>query len=514
MKKLLFLFILLLLPVIVLAEDFEYTIKSKVTLEGKELEGNDFTFDLYDIDGNLIQTKKNDKDGNITFDPISFTAEDATERHTDASTGGNYSDERKNKYFFYIIKQRNEQQEQITYDEETAYVGVYIYEDGDSRIDYLKDIERIKEETTKYEVKEGSQVYHATEEELAGQAYAVFDSDTKILTFFRDEEGKYTDQQEIGTKKYYTNFETGALYTPWANDDIVKIVFENPIKPKNISSSSGGTAWFSWKSNLEEIENINLLDTSETTSFNYLFTSDKKLTSLDLSTWDTSKVTDMDRMFYDCYELEEIFIDNFDTSNVTTAQLMFGSTYKLKSINQKVFNFPKLNNSDLMFMNSKTIQGLDTSTWNIQNSGGTAEIAYYMQSLVYLNVSTLPGLWSEAIGSNPQIAILDLAGEYSVVYSNIGLNGAYWYNLKTHTLYTKNDLDQHLVRDKDLEPATYVSPRNNPEPSLFRNLYTEPPKEPEKENPETGNYGLYALLILATISGIVLITQKKIDFLK
>ncbi len=60
MKRYLLLIILLLIPFVVQAEDFEYTIKSKVTLEGKELEGNDFTFDLIDVDDNIIQTTTND----------------------------------------------------------------------------------------------------------------------------------------------------------------------------------------------------------------------------------------------------------------------------------------------------------------------------------------------------------------------------------------------------------------------------------------------------------------------
>ena len=37
--------------------------------------------------------------------------------------------------------------------------------------------------------------FHASEAELAGQAYAVFDYDTKVLTFFRDEPGKYADKE-------------------------------------------------------------------------------------------------------------------------------------------------------------------------------------------------------------------------------------------------------------------------------------------------------------------------------
>ncbi len=530
MKRYLLLIILLLIPFVVQAEDFEYTIKSKVTLEGKELEGNDFTFDLIDVDDNIIQTTTNDTEGNIIFEPISFENEFAG---YEPLTNGRYL-----KYYFFTIKQRNEESEGITYDEETAYVGVYVYSDGTSTVDYLKDIEKIKKETTEYKTKAGT-IYHATEEELQGEAYAVYDSSTNILTFFRDEAGKYTDKQVEGTKTYYTGFEKGDYYPAWqywysyyhyglqamtgywqGNANIKKIVFEDPIKPKYIANVNGGTSWFSDMDNLEEIENINLLDTSEVTSFRYLFESDVKLTSLDLTSWDTSKVTDMYMMFANCYNLEEVYIDNFDTSNVTNISYMFEYTYKLEWVNQKVFNLPKLRNSDLLFFNSKLIKGLDTSSWNIQDKMATAEIAYYMDSLVYLNVSTLPGLWSEAISNDQKLAILDLAGEYEVMYTNIGVNGVYWYNTKNHTLYNREEIINHLTVEKDLEPATYVRPNNNPEPPVFRNTYVEEVTEEVLENTEENipnnpitKDGVVLVLLITLLVGLLTLScYKKYKF--
>ena len=75
MKKYLLLLIALI-PFTVFAQN--YTIKTKVGVEGKTIEEGEFVFNLLDKDGNVVQTKKNDKDGNIVFDPISWNSNGVT----------------------------------------------------------------------------------------------------------------------------------------------------------------------------------------------------------------------------------------------------------------------------------------------------------------------------------------------------------------------------------------------------------------------------------------------------
>ena len=71
MKKYLLL-LLLLLPFSVFADNTvipnaPYTIKARINLEGKELEAGEFTFELRDDSGKVIDTASNDKDGVVTF---------------------------------------------------------------------------------------------------------------------------------------------------------------------------------------------------------------------------------------------------------------------------------------------------------------------------------------------------------------------------------------------------------------------------------------------------------------
>lgn len=64
----------------------ETTIKAKKSYLDKEdkaieLKGDDFEFNLKDSEGKILQTKTNDKDGNVTFDPIKYHSWDVGE-HT------------------------------------------------------------------------------------------------------------------------------------------------------------------------------------------------------------------------------------------------------------------------------------------------------------------------------------------------------------------------------------------------------------------------------------------------
>ena len=130
------------------------------------------------------------------------------------------------------------------------------------------------------------------------------------------------------------------------------IVFGNPIK---ISSWEITT-----KSGLKEIRGLNLVDTSNVTDMNSMFSDCTGLTSLDLSNFNTSSVTGMNSMFSSCSKLTSLDLSNFDTSNVTDMARMFGSCSKLTSLNLSGWNLSKLTITNAMFnicMNLTTITG-------------------------------------------------------------------------------------------------------------------------------------------------------------
>lgn len=105
------------------------TIKAKKSYLDKEdknieLKGNDFKFNLKDSNGKILQTKTNDKDGNITFDPIKYHSWDVGE-HT------------------YTIEEVKGKDNKIAYDKHIETVKVKVERPGDSEIkasaEYDKD---------------------------------------------------------------------------------------------------------------------------------------------------------------------------------------------------------------------------------------------------------------------------------------------------------------------------------------------------------------------------------------
>ncbi len=87
-------------------------IEGTKTLTGKTLEDGQFTFQLIDETGKVLQEKKNDAQGNIAFDEIEYFAEDmgdATE-----------------KTFTYKVKEVNDGQANIKYDSEEKTVTVKV----------------------------------------------------------------------------------------------------------------------------------------------------------------------------------------------------------------------------------------------------------------------------------------------------------------------------------------------------------------------------------------------------
>ena len=117
-------------------------------------------------------------------------------------------------------------------------------------------------------------------------------------------------------------------------------------------------------SKLTEIENINLLDTSNVTNMNYMFIWCSKLTSLDVSKFDTSQVTNMSGMFDSCNQLSSLDVSKFDTSNVTDMSDMFYKCSSLTSLDVSNFDTSNVINMYGMFAFCSSLTSLDVSNFD------------------------------------------------------------------------------------------------------------------------------------------------------
>ena len=130
-------------------------------------------------------------------------------------------------------------------------------------------------------------------------------------------------------------------------------------------------------SNLEKINNLNMLDTSDVTSMYTMFFNCSKIKSLDLSNFNTSSVTNISGIFASNDDengmlLEEIKgLESFDTGNVTNMAAAFQNCMHLININLSNWDTSNVTNMNWLFNgceNLKIIQGIETfNTGNVEN---------------------------------------------------------------------------------------------------------------------------------------------------
>ena len=224
--------------------------------------------------------------------------------------------------------------------------------------------------------------------------YVALYSDGTLVFSNNDE---FTPADGVEIKEEYGNIR-GKKYEPFDNDnvvpwkksknDITSINIINEIVPSNVN------AWFNELHDVERIDNIKNLNTSEVTDMSHMFelfgTED---INLDLSTLNTSNVTNMSKMFlhtsaniinvsgFDTSKVTDmswmfagtlyaptkrndiIGLNNFNTSNVTTMENMFANTYGFTSLDLSSFDTSNVTNMSSMFGASS----YEECNWDIKN---------------------------------------------------------------------------------------------------------------------------------------------------
>ena len=138
---------------------------------------------------------------------------------------------------------------------------------------------------------------------------------------------------------------------------------------------------------LTEIENLDLLDTSQATIVYDMFTNCINLTSLDVSKFNTSSITNMSSMFFNCSGLTSLDVSNFDTSNVTDMRQMFYSCSSLTSLDVSKFDTSKVTNVTRMFSHCSTLTSLDVSNFDTSKVTDMGYMFQYCSELTSLDVS-------------------------------------------------------------------------------------------------------------------------------
>ena len=483
----------------------------------------------------VIQTKKNNLNGEVIFDSIEI--EPVTEE-TD---------------YIYYIEQVNDKKIGYTYDDSIVYVRVNAKPDGSVNVYYYKDgsiEEEMKNEIIKYEP---STPYHATEEELKGDAYAVLDMNTDTLYFKRYVDldtsnfeypfNNYNSSAiDIVNKKVYLRnvetdkncFENSLTYCYYIGIDMhcpKKIVFEDAIKP---TFTNGSGLFHNLMYYAEEVD-FSHLDTSNITDMSYMF-EDVKVRNLDLSSFDTSNVTRMIGMFKDS-KTEELDLTSFSAENLTDIREMFEYSRNLKILkisnnfttNDKLTNVsylfedtPKLELVDMSWLvinervdatsifNRSGLKYLDLSHWkfkNKENRGSVFATSFMnMPNLVYVDLSNMTSNECGSYGSadfdfGSSVKVLKMSSNYNPVYRM-----TYYDNNNNYYNTNIGDFtDEIHNRDgscKYLSGGSYIYIAENS--AVFNNNYREVPIT----NPNTNNFLLIIIISFILFIGCTSILVK------
>ena len=138
-------------------------------------------------------------------------------------------------------------------------------------------------------------------------------------------------------------------------------------------------------SKLTEIENINLLDTSNVTTMTSMFNYCSKLATLNVSKFNTSSVTNMSSMFDGCNSLTSLDVSNFDTSKVTSMYEMFCWCSSLTSLDVSKFDTSNVTDMSNMFAYCHSLTTLDVSTFDTSQVTDTNHMFAECRKLIKLD---------------------------------------------------------------------------------------------------------------------------------
>ncbi len=201
---------------------------------------------------------------------------------------------------------------------------------------------------------------------------------TKIIFDKKYNQDKYEEKWDISTKK------DNSIVAYLVEENSRKVVY---IIGEEIQANSDSSYLFANFTNLEEIKNLNYLDTSEVVSMAHMFDSCSMLKKVDLSNLNTSKVTDMSSLFASDINLLEINMDNLDTSNVLSFEKMFFECSSIENLDLEHLNTTKLKNMSSMFKYASNLKEIKINNIETKNVTDMSFMFANCESLLSLDLS-------------------------------------------------------------------------------------------------------------------------------
>ena len=126
-------------------------------------------------------------------------------------------------------------------------------------------------------------------------------------------------------------------------------------------------ALFGHYPNVTTITGLENLDTSNTTDMGHMFSNDKSLTAVNVSTFNTSNVTDMSQMFGNCSALTSLDVSAWNTSKVTDFQNTFLDCSGLTTLTVTGLETDAATIMSSMFNGCSNVSEIDVTGFNTEN---------------------------------------------------------------------------------------------------------------------------------------------------
>ena len=195
------------------------------------------------------------------------------------------------------------------------------------------------------------------------KAYVVQSADKTTLTFYYDDQRATRTGTTWGIEE--KKKEGNHTYPVWAGTSdepdriTTRVVFDASFRDFRPTTTA---RWFYNYRELEQIEGLEYLNTSEVKDMTAMFYRCSDLTSLDVSHFNTQNVTNMGSMFSGCSDLTSLDVKNFNTQKVTKISWMFKGCSGLTSLDLSHFNTRKVSDMSEMFSGCSALTTISSNT--------------------------------------------------------------------------------------------------------------------------------------------------------
>ena len=425
--------------------------KAWKVMQGGELEGEDFTFELYAYDevtgtraGEPVMTAKNDADGVISFTGLAFDQDDLS------------GDPENPNVYSYLLVEKDDGKEGIVYDKTEYIVRITPSDAGNGVLSFAQEVVDAQDNVVLPVFTNGAEpgslsvtkqvtgtadpqqefTFHVRltgenlPEEIEYELSAAKAAISELLRTLPGNKAVLASAAAPGARAndYYVLSESDAALTPLARldadgnlvifraapnadgtytfSDGVTITFTEGIYDvksgdvyyyllSNTENPSQATFNWPWFDEYSLVKTVSMEGGLKPASTSGMFKS-PNLTSADLSMLDTSKVTDMSSMFstastsFNGSLTTLIGEENWDTSNVTNFASMFMMQDGITSIDVGGWDMSSGSNFQYMFRGCEALTQLDVSNWRMNTSATNGTFNYMFadcQKLTSIDVS-------------------------------------------------------------------------------------------------------------------------------